>query len=118
MQVVSGFVIGFFSLMVGKTIAEPVAQRLGQLLLARLNRKLASAIPVLLPKVFDALDKDFLPGDYLHRGISVYDWLTETCLPEAAAETGVEIDSQVATDIARYVVKNFSLQKHFEKILP
>lgn len=106
------FGAGFGALVVSKAIAEPVATRLGRLLL----RGLDARVQTLLPEIWDALDFEWLPQEHTRQGQNTYQWLVETCIPAKAQAKGLELDEVVVSAIANQVIKNFDLEKHLRKL--
>jgi hypothetical protein len=104
------FGAGFLSLVVVKTVAEPLAVLVGRWTLS----KIYSGIDDLLPDIWDTFDLEWLPQAY-KQDANPKQWLEEI-IPAKAEAKGLELPNPIVKAIAGYVVKEFDLQKHLDKV--
>jgi hypothetical protein len=105
------YLAGFATLVVIKSISEPIAAGVGKLILSRSRRQ----VEKILPQVWDSLDLEWISQAHIQKGISTYQWLIETCIPEKAKGEGIELNDAVIEAVANHVLSNFDLDKHLAK---
>jgi len=101
---------GFLSLVFIKSVAEPLAVLVGRWTLG----KIYQGVFELLPEIWDSFDLEWLPTAY-DQGGDPKQWL-ETVIPAKAASKGLDLPTPVVKTIAGYMMKEFDLQKHVDKV--
>lgn len=97
LEFASGVVLTFLSMVLVKSLAEPIAMATGKALLKRYA-----------PQAFDRLDLEWLPEHYQEGLGSARNWLMGTVLPQ-------ELPQQDLEKIADYVLQNFDLKTSLMK---
>lgn len=101
-EFVMGMLFSFTTMVVSKSLLEPIAQRLGQSIIKRYS-----------PKVFARLDTEWLPVHYQDGLDDAMDWLMTVCLPEETQDDSLSEKEMKA--IAQYVLNHFDLKTSLAK---
>ena len=105
------YVIGFLSLSIMKVIIEPLAVLAGKWALKRLY----SGINDVLEEVWNDFDLKWILKQSINTNMDSVQWLEET-IPAKAEEKGLSLPQPVVKVLSNYIIKEFDLQKHLDKV--
>lgn len=105
------YIFGFLSLVFMKTVAEPFAVLAGRLILNRLY----SGISEVIQEVWNDFDLEWILKQSINTNLDSVQWLEET-IPAKAEEKGLSLPQPVVKVLSNYMIKEFDLQKHLDKV--
>lgn len=108
---ITPYIFGFLSLVFMKTVAEPLAVLAGKCAL----KKLYSGINDVLEEVWNDFDLEWILKQSINTNMDSVQWLEET-IPAKAEEKGLSLPQPVVKILSNYIIKEFDLQKHLDKV--